>query len=78
MSENGEGAWPGHLSISATEATKAVEAIQFLWSLDTGTGTVAPTPTPTPTMCNTPDVDDEQENVEEIHVPEDLAEVEVL
>ena len=41
MSEN-RGAWPGHLSISATEATKAVEAIQFLWSLDTGTGTVAP------------------------------------
>ena len=39
MSENGEGAEPGHLSISATEATKAIEAIQFLSSLGTGTET---------------------------------------
>ena len=32
-----------------------------------------------PTMCEAPDVDDEQEeSVEEIHAPEDLAEAEVL
>ena len=32
----------------------------------------------TPTMCDTPDDDEQEENVEEIHVPEDLVEVEVL